>query len=446
VVVGHLISFWAPNADGISGAAGAVDFPTFGLDYLSPVTLFFIISGFTLVQVYDPPPKAPNPAQTPDAGTKAPPLLPPAMPTHAPAVALPSALPLSTPAARNAFWRKRVARLAPVYYFALLLGIAPMVVYKQPFDIATSVPLSLLWLQSITIIGNQWVGPLWTVSAFAVSYLHFPKILACLRPLTTVALVRTAWALQIACIIVCAVFLIVAGPLSFVLHAFAYFRLLHFSIGVAAGYWAQRTTSLRHFVLWGEALSLCLFAHFVLSVVIITRAPAANFERLHLQDVYSLLSEFLVPIFHAAWIAALTQPASVDKPGTSVALPWWALSRRALSSRPLKFLGDVSYSLYCVHWPVFNWCAWAVAAKGVNAQAVPVYEADGRAVYFFPSLGHPHHCCSVPSSRYPGALCPRGAGPQGHKQQERCPCTVRASCSWGERATIGFWCVAHCLH
>jgi hypothetical protein len=48
VVVGHLIEFWISND-------GQGDFPVLALEYMSGVTLFFLISGFTLVVVYDRP-------------------------------------------------------------------------------------------------------------------------------------------------------------------------------------------------------------------------------------------------------------------------------------------------------------------------------------------------------------------------------------------------------
>lgn len=146
IVAGHLLTFFVPRADAstIYPGAGATPpggaawgsppplpppalqhgarWPVFGLEYLSAVSLFFTLSGFTLVQAYERPPRAPGE--------------PP---------------PLSTPAQRNAFLRRRVARLAPLYYLGLAAGAVPFVLYTDPATRRISAPAALLGLQSIVL-------------------------------------------------------------------------------------------------------------------------------------------------------------------------------------------------------------------------------------------------------------------------------------------------------
>lgn len=111
VVVGHLLTFWVPN-EGL--------FPTFGLEYLSAVTLFFVISGFCLVCVYDK-------SDAPDHDGTA---------------------PLGNAADRRKFWRRRIGRLAPLYYLGMLLAVPQLIIYQDKFSIIASAVLSPLWLQA----------------------------------------------------------------------------------------------------------------------------------------------------------------------------------------------------------------------------------------------------------------------------------------------------------
>jgi peptidoglycan/LPS O-acetylase OafA/YrhL len=126
-------------------------FPVIAIEYLSSVTMFFIISGYTLVHVYNPKEK--------------------------------SSKLIINQQSRREFYLKRVARLAPVYYLGLLLAIVPFAVYAtDTMRMVISIPVALLAAQSVTFIGeSSWNGPLWTVSALAVCYSIFPWILGKLR-------------------------------------------------------------------------------------------------------------------------------------------------------------------------------------------------------------------------------------------------------------------------
>jgi hypothetical protein len=48
------------------------------------------------------------------------------------------------------FFGKRVARLAPVYYFSLLIALAPFVLYHSATEIGVSTVATLLCMQSLT--------------------------------------------------------------------------------------------------------------------------------------------------------------------------------------------------------------------------------------------------------------------------------------------------------
>jgi peptidoglycan/LPS O-acetylase OafA/YrhL len=332
VVVGHLLTYWTGDPSGPA-------FPAFGLDYLSAVSLFFVISGFTLVAIYDK-----------EAGGQA---------------------PFSAPGSTRVFLRRRVARLLPLYFLGLALDIGPLIVYYPPIAWAFGVPIALLGLQSMTCgQGIVWNGPLWTVSAFFWCYLSFPTLLRRLR-VHRPAVLRGILALVLAiCAALPAVWIPLRGWTSaFCLHTLYLFRLPQFVAGMIAGLLARQSpvASPRR-LLW---ISVALLVASVVACATIT-GVMQGFARYEFFNVYPLYAEFVTTALFVSLLMALSSARVQD---TVVA--------RFLRSRPLAYLGDVSYALYCTHWPVLAWSAWAVAAKGVSMAAVPAQTEPGG-WFFFP--------------------------------------------------------------
>ena len=333
VVVGHLLTFFVPHVVLKGGEYAYLHKgrpAPFGLEYLSAVTLFFVVSGFTLVSVYEKP-----------------------VPHGAPP-------PLSTPEQRREFIRRRIARLAPVYALGLVIGVVPYVVYNlsEPLAFAFGVPSALLCIQSIVLYAaTGWDGPLWTVSALAICYALFPRLLSSLRR-------RTYAQLRIISIVCGCIsagigigFLQAGLNLVWVLHFFVGFRIPQFVLGMTAALMTQRRP-LRRPVLRAELFGFLLLINFAACAII--TAACVDRVRVYVWLLYSHYAEFLLPGLHAAWLSALASPAGVHGP-----------SARLLSSAPLRRLGDVSYALYCTHFPVLVWAGWAVARNGVSADAVP---------------------------------------------------------------------------
>ena len=113
IVVGHYFTDFAPKLE--------KNYPSpVYIDYMSAVTIFFLLSGTALVQGYHKKD-------------------------------------LKNSATRAMFWMKRFARIYPMYLFALLISIPSLVVYSPgTVDTALTVIFSLLMIQSLTLIGNQW--------------------------------------------------------------------------------------------------------------------------------------------------------------------------------------------------------------------------------------------------------------------------------------------------
>ena len=77
---------------------------------------------------------------------------------------------------------------------------------------------------------------------------------------------------------------------------------------------------------------------------------------------YNFYMEFALPPLQGFWLMCLSQ---AGKGPTS-----WVLN-----SKVGKFLGEISYSLYCLHWPVLNWVCWAFAG---DMRGVPVDRNNGE--------------------------------------------------------------------
>lgn len=237
------------------------------------------------------------------------------------------------------------------------VSIAPMVAYDTTFSIATSIPISLLWVQAITMIGNSWNGVLWTVSAFAVCYVAFCPLVTRLRVLPDPALWKLAVVLCTGSTLLASVWIGADWPLAGVLHIWAPFRLPQFTVGMCTGLLSRRHPVCRP-TLVAEACSAVLLGSMV-ACGLVTHAygPGAWFR-------YMLVAEFALLPVHALWLAALATPGCAGP------------TRAVLASRALRLLGSVSYALYCLHLPTLNFLAWAIAGHRLTASAVPQHDRD----------------------------------------------------------------------
>lgn len=241
VVIGHFLLYWIKDSP----------WPVFGVEFLSPVSLFFVISGFTFTVIY--------------GGDK-------------------SAQALLTRTGFVAFLRKRVARLAPVYYTGLAIGIAPLILYEaySTTNLVLNVVFASTMLQSVTLQGLGWDGPLWTVSAFVVCYLAFPVLLKWLRPLSQPILWRWYWALTILCAASS------AGVLTGICHFFFAWRVPQFTLGIVAGLIATRSPPLLRPILSTELCTAGLALNFCGAAIVAALSGAISWQ------VYMTVMEFVV--------------------------------------------------------------------------------------------------------------------------------------------------------
>eukprot|EP00727_Mastigamoeba_balamuthi_P008320 m51a1_g411 hypothetical protein (1348) ;mRNA; f:753249-761576 len=339
IVVGHFYGFFSPRllplAPGQPWTAPSGSLVP--LDYLQAVTLFFLLSGIGLSRFYS------------RSGA------------------------LDTARGRWAFAAKRLARLGPAYYVSLALGLAP-------FLLVTRQKLLLVSALSFVITGNEWVGPLWQVSAFVLCYLVY----LCVHRRLRVASAPALWVLAALCYLApaCATTaLVVYVPIiSGLAHLFFPVRLPHFLLGAVLGEAIERALEDRRMLsrqctngepLLGDravgsegdvvpAYGCSDGIVDALSVVLALTQGASfgvNYAAPGLWSTYTLLCEMWVCAVHAVWLFYMVRgPAS--------------LTTRLLCTAPLQWLGGVSYALYCLHWPLLRLYVWAYTRSLLDRQNI----------------------------------------------------------------------------
>jgi len=367
VVVGHTLLYFVPDLGG-GGGADRPAWPAFGLEFLSPVTLFVVLSGFTLAAVYGPHAEAAAAgaaaaaisAVAVDATGAGAPAAPPAGPPPARG----AAPPLGSWAGARAFFLKRAARLAPLYAAGLALGAAPFFIYTPREAIPLNVAVALAGQQSVVLTATAWDRPLWTVSALAYCYAAFPLLLPRLAACSPCGLARALWLACAASMAAPSALLAAFGLLAWPMHFLFILRLPQFVVGMAAALLAARAP-LRHPAAVADGCSLLLAANIAAcgGLTTVVRASAGETAGGYVWLLWSHWAEFLLAPVHALWIAALASPGG------------GGATRAVLGSRPARALGAISYALYCTHFPLLSWAAWAAKGRGVSADAVPLRAA-----------------------------------------------------------------------
>lgn len=313
IVVGHLLTFFVPRA-----RANAV-WPVFSLEFLSAVTLFFVVSGFTLTRVYAS-----------------------------------SSFVSSTE--RRSFAVRRATRLLPLYVAGLALGLAPFVTDSQPWTGKLSSAIAALTLTQSLVLwrATGWDGVLWTVSALALCSASLLPALPRLRRLT---LAQLRWALftcALASSTTLRLFLRTFGiQYSWIFHYGVVFRLPHFYAGVCAALLTSTPSDEHPIIPRGyftrptlitEVCSTLLLANVVCCGVFTPAKPLWWF-------VWMYVAEFDLLLLQTMWVAALCDPRCRGP------------TRAILASRPLRALGGVSYALYFLHFPTLQIVSWIVERR-----------------------------------------------------------------------------------
>jgi peptidoglycan/LPS O-acetylase OafA/YrhL len=229
------------------------------------------------------------------------------------------------------FYRARFARIYPIYAVSILVAFIPFAWWFHA-DWSTSQKLSAE-VATLFLLQGWWPTidsainvPSWSLSVEALFYLLFPVLVVCTRRIPPLYLAAIAWLL---CMLPPLLYEISGHPggadLAVAIHANPAIRLPEFLIGVAAGrFFTARTYTPQH----AGPLSILALAAVPLGILATTHAP------------YSMRFDGLIV---PAWALLIVMLA-------------WGRGPLAvlLGTRPLVALGDVSYGIYILHWPIHD--------------------------------------------------------------------------------------------
>jgi peptidoglycan/LPS O-acetylase OafA/YrhL len=223
---------------------------------------------------------------------------------------------------RRRFWEARFSRVYPVYLLSLLID--------WPFrgQITVGAQLAILtatqtWNPAKGYLAQAWNFPAWTLSVEAFFYLSFPLLL----PICAKLRRRS----QIACIgLLCAVVV-----------------LLHTSIPL------DRLGPIDASILHWIPLPIVRLPEFVLGIFVALRLIDSPKKGNPLRiALYLLVALVMLSVLDSPWLSLITLPylGLIYELGADKS--WFT---KALSWRPLVFLGGASYSIYLLQYPIRNW-------------------------------------------------------------------------------------------
>jgi peptidoglycan/LPS O-acetylase OafA/YrhL len=267
IICGHLFMYGVPRA------SDGGPYPLVGLEFFSAVSMFMALSGFTLVAVYA------------DAAFDA--------------------------AGLRAFLRRRMARLAPLYYVSLVVALPWLLLYTSTTSMAVSVPVALLMLQSLTgPVGAAWNGPLWQISALLLCYLAFPLALPRLKSLPVAKLHRLLTTLAIVAfilplVVIGAVFSLGGGfaGATFI-HMFGPFRCLQFLMGMVGGLLARNSEGGTPRATLDRLTAVLVVCGAAVLITVSSIGDATL--RFYAWMALNYLAEYALPLLHVRWLVALT--------------------------------------------------------------------------------------------------------------------------------------------
>jgi peptidoglycan/LPS O-acetylase OafA/YrhL len=250
------------------------------------------------------------------------------------------------------FFRKRARRILPTYFFALtfsLLLIGTLIGKKTGTHWDSSIPVTvkdlithILLIQDIfTDTSSKINHSLWSISVEWRIYFLFPLLVALWRKRGAIPVIAITSLFSLLLIAVLRILhthhpFVNIEPWGICPHYLLLFAIGMFGADVAFSRSGLLQRRMRRFVPWRTCCA-------VLSVLIIV-VPRIHFRKTH--EVPWEFTDVLVGL----WALCIVIIASRKTSGGGRT----PLLRRALSWKPLAFVGTFSYSLYLIHAPVLE--------------------------------------------------------------------------------------------
>lgn len=315
VMFSHFVSDFSPS--------NVSEYPIFPMEQFQVVSIFFILSGISMVCFCESD--------------------------------------FSTLRLKKKFWIKRFSRIAPLYYLSLLISFAPFLAYvKDSQHKWAAIVIAPFFLQSFTLLGNDWNRSLWQVSAFMLSYLLYPFIANYFKTAQNGKLIFFTAICLIIPLLIFSLFFYYRIPLVFA-HVWFPIRFFHFLLGVVIGHLFLSNT--RERIKWNYERGADIGSIFFISMFI---ACAFFYELYGLKAwwIFSAWGEFIFPLFHIFWISSL-----VLENRTSI-------SSKILNHKILTKLGAISLGIYIFHYPILFLWSW------VRTLSITEMQLRYRGVYF----------------------------------------------------------------
>ncbi|MDJ0827730.1 MAG: acyltransferase [Rhodobacter sp.] len=254
------------------------------------------------------------------------------------------------------FYRNRVARIAPVYYVAMLIALPLAVAGRSwvppewiPWTLATNLFAVQMWISWVPV---SFVGPAWTISTLAFFYVLFPWLLRWHERQSDAVLRR--WLIGLFCAQFAIYFGIsfAVGPYNesqafWAAHAWPVSRLPVFEMALVAGILVRRGAwpvmglqpdrAGRRVDRAAAAFAACILA----------------FSALDMAGTDALAAWWMQAVFPWTLLMVI---AGLSAPGAHP-----SLAHRLFTWPPLVFLGRIGLPLYLIHEVVIYATAWATA-------------------------------------------------------------------------------------
>ncbi len=244
-----------------------------------------------------------------------------------------------------AFWRSRVARIYPVYFAAIVIAL-PMFLYGLRTGVVTP-RHAVISLLLVPLLVQAWVPSsyffainrqAWSLSIEAFFYAVFPALMRLAANRATAVVATASFGLTLLPMVSGRAQILV--PLN---------HIGAFALGISAAIWFHRRTPGTALRIFSSPYAFWAPVAAVLTIFCLRwRLP-----------IFTLSLPVLAPLFTLIVLSAACR----------------GLNSRFLQSRLLVTLGDASYALYILHFPLWALYRDLLRRLGLNATGVPAVVA-----------------------------------------------------------------------